>query len=333
MTPLHSQYTRFSPNALGSLPTQSADDRDHAIEIVRRKFTDHKLVPSESAVNLQFRSGGLESLALHLVGYNAPVTIDADPLSRLYLICFPVRGSATVEIEGREWHSDTTHAAVLTPNTKFALRWHDPSPQVVLSIPRERVREVAGEIYGVTTLAPSALSPTIDLTSSAGRSLLSSLTALHEDLNSGAAAAFPRLLRKNIEEGIIARVLGAAAVTVSSDALQRGNTGKIVNAFLDLADSAASEGLSASAAAARLGVPLRTLQEHTQNELQATPGEVLMRGRLQLARLTLQLADPATTTVTAVAYQCGFRHTGRFAQVYRQAFGERPSDTLFGRAR
>lgn len=327
-----SRYARFSSNALGSLPTQSAHDPDHAVEIVRRKFTDHRLVPAKSTLDLTFRSGALGGVALHLVGYNAPVRIDAEPLRDLYLICFPVRGVATVQIEGRDWRCDTGTAAVLSPDSKFRLHWHDSSPQLVLSIPRGRVHDVASDMYGIAAFTPSSLPPTIDLTSSAGRSLLSSLTALHEDLDSGAAGAFPAPLRTNIEEVLIARVLGAADLTAGADA-PRANTGKVVGALLELARSAAGEGLSASAAAARLGVPLRTLQEHTQNELQATPGEVLVRARLHLARHRLQQADPSLTTVTAVAYECGFRHTGRFAQAYRESFGERPSETLSGRAR
>jgi len=34
--------------------------------------------------------------------------------------------------------------------------------------------------------------------------------------------------------------------------------------------------------------------------------------------------------VTSVAVELGFGHVGRFAQLYRQAFGEAPSETLKG---
>jgi AraC-like DNA-binding protein len=49
--------------------------------------------------------------------------------------------------------------------------------------------------------------------------------------------------------------------------------------------------------------------------------------RLKHARRMLAAPD-AETTVTLVAFACGFGNLGHFARDYRQAFGERPSQTL-----
>jgi transcriptional regulator GlxA family with amidase domain len=38
-------------------------------------------------------------------------------------------------------------------------------------------------------------------------------------------------------------------------------------------------------------------------------------------------ADPATS-VTSVAFACGFSNLGHFAKYYYSTYGERPSDTL-----
>jgi len=40
------------------------------------------------------------------------------------------------------------------------------------------------------------------------------------------------------------------------------------------------------------------------------------------------IADPATTTITAVAYRWGFPSASRFTVYYRQAYGIQPSTTL-----
>jgi transcriptional regulator GlxA family with amidase domain len=39
-------------------------------------------------------------------------------------------------------------------------------------------------------------------------------------------------------------------------------------------------------------------------------------------------APDAETSVTKVAFACGFGNLGHFARDYRKAFGERPSETL-----
>jgi transcriptional regulator GlxA family with amidase domain len=50
--------------------------------------------------------------------------------------------------------------------------------------------------------------------------------------------------------------------------------------------------------------------------------------RLDSVRTELTNSDPGGTTVTAVAGRWGFVHLGRFADQYRQQFGESPSETL-----
>jgi AraC-like DNA-binding protein len=58
-----------------------------------------------------------------------------------------------------------------------------------------------------------------------------------------------------------------------------------------------------------------------------TPMEFLSEQRLQSAREKL-LTGHLEASVSSIALDCGFIHLGRFSQVYRRRFGERPSDTL-----
>jgi AraC-like DNA-binding protein len=58
-----------------------------------------------------------------------------------------------------------------------------------------------------------------------------------------------------------------------------------------------------------------------------TPMEFLTEQRLQSAREKLHKLHPEAS-VTSIALACGFINLGRFSQVYRKRFGERPSDTL-----
>ena len=58
-----------------------------------------------------------------------------------------------------------------------------------------------------------------------------------------------------------------------------------------------------------------------------TPMEFLTEQRLQSAREKLLKPYPEAS-VSSIALNSGFMHLGRFSQVYRKRFGERPSDTL-----
>ncbi len=58
-----------------------------------------------------------------------------------------------------------------------------------------------------------------------------------------------------------------------------------------------------------------------------TPMEFLTEQRLLSAREKL-LKPLSATSVSSIALDCGFMNLGRFSQLYRRRFGERPSDTL-----
>ncbi len=75
------------------------------------------------------------------------------------------------------------------------------------------------------------------------------------------------------------------------------------------------------------GCSRRALFSAFRNARGYTPMEFLTEQRLQSARNRL-LKPHTVASVASIALGCGFTHLGRFSQVYRKRFGERPSDTL-----
>jgi AraC family ethanolamine operon transcriptional activator len=82
--------------------------------------------------------------------------------------------------------------------------------------------------------------------------------------------------------------------------------------------------------AQHIGVSPRHLYRSFHAAVGVSPAKYLKRYRMTQARLDLQGADPAETTVTDVAVSWGFWELGRFAVEYRGLFGEAPSQTLRG---
>lgn len=79
--------------------------------------------------------------------------------------------------------------------------------------------------------------------------------------------------------------------------------------------------------ARRSGYSLRSLELIFRRSVGMTPGRWFMTARLNGALRDLLTSGPAVT-VSDIAMKWGFRHMSRFAQYYRQAFGESPRDTL-----
>jgi len=80
--------------------------------------------------------------------------------------------------------------------------------------------------------------------------------------------------------------------------------------------------------AAAVHLTPRAVQYLFRRQLDTTPTEYLRRVRLHRAHQELIAADRSATTVTEIAQRWGFAHTGRFAVLYRQTYGQSPHATL-----
>ncbi len=316
-------------SVLERLPTEESTDIDGAVEIVSRKFTPHRIEADGEHFRLTARTGLIDGVGLHHIGYGAPVLISPEPLGEHRLVCLPLWGNAVVQIGEQHWFCDPRTPMLLPPDREFRLHWLDSSPQLVVSIPNGLAERVAAGMFGESG-AELSLPPTFTLSSTPGRALAAELALAHDDINSGASGAFPDFLSRNVAEGLIARVLLSA--TAGAEAQPEPAAGpirtKLVSAFLEVIASRESLDAGPLQIAQQLRVPLRTLQENVQRELGVGLAEALRRSRLRTARSLLLEADPTRCSVTEVALRCGFRHLGRFSVEYREAFGEKPSETL-----
>jgi transcriptional regulator GlxA family with amidase domain len=72
----------------------------------------------------------------------------------------------------------------------------------------------------------------------------------------------------------------------------------------------------------------RTLEYAFKEIMGLTPVTYLTRLRLHRVRQALLAATQGSTTVTTEALNWGFWHFGEFSRVYKECFGELPSETL-----
>ena len=80
--------------------------------------------------------------------------------------------------------------------------------------------------------------------------------------------------------------------------------------------------------AAAVHLTPRAVQYLFRRQLGTTPTEYMRRVRLSRAHQELMRATSPATTVTEIAQRWGFAHTGRFAVLYRQTYGQSPHTTL-----
>ncbi|MEA3274197.1 MAG: helix-turn-helix transcriptional regulator [Pseudomonadota bacterium] len=103
---------------------------------------------------------------------------------------------------------------------------------------------------------------------------------------------------------------------------------RVVRRAREYIESAYSDDIGVAGIAAHAACSPRTLQLAFRDVLGITPGQYLMARRLFRARKLLAGARGASISVTEAAELAGFRHRGRFSQVYKSFFGETPTGTL-----
>jgi AraC-like DNA-binding protein len=93
-------------------------------------------------------------------------------------------------------------------------------------------------------------------------------------------------------------------------------------------DANANNDIGLADIAEAVHVTPRAVQYMFRRHLETTPLQYLRRLRLHYAHQELLSADHSHSTVTDIAARWGFAHTGRFAVLYRQTYGQSPHTTL-----
>jgi transcriptional regulator GlxA family with amidase domain len=97
---------------------------------------------------------------------------------------------------------------------------------------------------------------------------------------------------------------------------------------MDYIDANAANDIALADIAEAVHVTPRAVQYMFRRHLETTPLQYLRRLRLHHAHQELLAADHLHATVTEIAAKWGFAHTGRFAVLYRQTYGQSPHTTL-----
>jgi AraC-like DNA-binding protein len=97
---------------------------------------------------------------------------------------------------------------------------------------------------------------------------------------------------------------------------------------IEFMDSNVANDIGLAEIADAIHVTPRAVQYMFRRHLDSTPLQYLRRLRLHYAHAELLAADRMHETVTTIAVRWGFGHTGRFAVLYRQHYGQSPHTTL-----
>lgn len=169
------------------------------------------------------------------------------------------------------------------------------------------------------------------VSAAAGRRLKNTIAYLRDNVLTGPVAAEAPLVVSTSQQLLAASVLDALpsdAATEETARERRDAHPETLRRAIAFIEGTSDDPITAADIAAATRVSIRALQYAFHRHMGTTPMAYVRQVRLAAAHDDLSTAASAETTVTMVAARWGFAHPGRFAQLYKAAYGRAPSVTL-----
>lgn len=305
-------------------PEIEARDPDQLLARFRVNWPEIHHVSASRGAAFAARTGRVRTRSLAVIevktsGYR--IGIDS---SSYMVLTLPRKAGLAVASGRREWRAGCG-AAHYSDGRPFHMAFADDFCGYHVCVEKRAFREAAEAWCGEplpTTMRDSRIFNAAEL------SLLSAeIEALEREAAEGTLADITPKRAGDIETrflaallssplGDLARAVGAAGQPASASVVRAR----------DFIRAQYAEPFSAADLARAAGANLRNLQAAFRKTHGASPWQYLTMCRLEAVRSRLSSPDE-TATVTQVAIDAGFTHLGEFGRLFRERFGERPSDT------
>lgn len=329
MEPGHPTYIA---EPLSAHPLFHTRDIDRARQNVARKFCSHDLTPGAQHREFEARHNHAagQSLSLNYLSYGCDVAINPGELERFYLIQVPFAGTARVQNGRVEVLASRATASVLNPTRETRMTWHSGCRKLLLQIDRAALHRLAEDLLGRPLGEAVLFDPCVDLSRPGLQQWHSALLAAVSLAQNGAAfGTHMHAHQSRLEEELILGFLCHQPSNVSHgfDGASPLSPPFQLRRAVDFIKCNLAEPLTLAEIASEAGCSLRSLQLGFKTHYQCSPMQFLTRERLNHAHYLLQ-SLPGDHRVSAVAFDAGFSHLGRFSIAYRSAFGQSPRETL-----
>ena len=254
-----------------------------------------------------------------------------DP-SNAYVIYLPIVGVLDIDVGTRRFSCGPEHAFIGDFSTIERLQLHEGRRHTGIALGHDVVVRQLSELLDAPVNKKLEFSTMMDCQSPAiGKiSTASTLlwTMLANEPETVASGKFAELLFQSMAVLLLESVLhnySAALARPVAPAIPRH-----VKRAIDFMIANISVPITIADVARESGSSLRSLHLGFQQYKGTSPLHYLRQIRLEGVRRAL-IGDVDQSAISAIAQQWGFTHMGRFAALYKEAFGQTPSETVQSR--
>lgn len=315
----------------GGLPLLVTRRPDEAHQYITDVYIPHDLETHDGfRLNFKLRYLASERLTVGHLVYGADAELLVPPMIDCYHMNLTLSGQTMVWQNGRRAATDAGRNGVLfSPTEPFTVRWSPEATQYAVKLPRRSIEGQLGKLINRPVERPIRFDLGFDLTSPMGRSLLSAVAFLRQELARSGGISTQPLARDQLESLVLTQIL--LTIPNSYTDLLRSPVHPIprskIHRAIELIEQNPDAGLSLAELASAAGVTARALQRGFKEVVGMSPTAYVRA--VQLDRVHTELIEGSgTVSITEVAMRWGFLHLGRFAQQYRERFGVSPSETV-----
>jgi AraC-like DNA-binding protein len=310
--------------------TSSSEDFRHAL-VTRFGASRAEVKPP---ANLLARGNLVQLQSIGLVyGQSSTGVIVDYPEAERFRLLTALIGKGFAAIGNKAVTLDTDQSCIVSPGQKVSLVAEASHEWFNLRIEPGAFENKLACLLGARPGGKLEFSPAANRSSPRFQQLWRLIRFFAEQLDAS-CEPLPSLLLRELEQTILVAFLSANRHTFSH-LLERdpGDTlPSHVRRAEEFIEAHWDQAITIEGLVEATGVGARAIFRAFQQTRGYSPMAFAKMVRLRHARERLCAGDP-DTSVTAVAFVCGFGNLGHFARDYRETFGERPSETLARAAR
>jgi AraC-like DNA-binding protein len=315
---------------LACLPIVSTNDVDEAQSILSCELADLRItrVEDRSAFHLEMSGARLGRTMIAYNQFDTETLVDVGELEKAVLLIIGVGTRATFHIDGEATVCNGT-GGILSPSRRVTIQRPAGSGTFIFKADIDAIEQQLQVVLDRHPGKPIVFDRSVDLASGVGAHANRLLNSLVDNIQQDSTVVENPLLRAGFDEILLNTLL--ALPNNYSDELSGDHRRTIAPALVrkseEFLEAHASESVTISNLLAQVDCSRAALFNAFRRYRDCTPMQFLAELRLKSAHEALQSPSPAST-VTSIAYDCGFSHPGRFSAAYRKRFGESPLETL-----
>lgn len=308
-------------------------DLDEARESIGHESCPHRLriLGDTRPFRARLHVARLGTVRVQYLAYGARVRLDHEHAQDTYILVLPLSGTTDISDGHDRVAAAGSLAAFLSPGTHLVKDLSAGSHRVLVRVDGTMLEATLSRLLGRPTREPLRFDLRADMANARGQGFKRFLDLVRADIEHDTRLLTHPLAVRTLEQLLMTELLLTLRHSHSEllHSPERSAPPAYVHRATELLQQQAAEPLTVEDVAAAVGIGARSLQQGFRQHLRTTPTAYLRDIRLARAHAELlaATADDAVS-VTEIALRWGFLHPSRFAQIYRQAYGQTPSTTL-----